>query len=84
MKIPSAFLCELWSARRSLVHLADCNVSAMVIARSPCSGGPLRAGNQAQEAGRHPSQYMDAKGVIPLDCERASPSASESDSASLR
>ena len=54
----------------------------MVIARSPCSGGPLREGNRSWEAGRY-LWYINAKGVISLDRKRVSPSASESDSASL-
>ena len=42
----------IWCARISLVRLADCEVSAMVIACSPCNGGPLREGNQPWEADR--------------------------------
>jgi len=55
----------------------------MVIARSPCSGGPLREGNLAQEAGRSPDIRLGAKEVAPLDCKRVSPSGSEPCLASL-
>jgi len=73
----------VWCARISLVRLADCKVSAMVIACSPCNGGPLRAGNQAWEADRQSEITLVAKGLGTLDCERMSPSESEPDSASL-
>ena len=55
----------------------------MVIACSPCSGGPLWEGNRTREADRYSSKHMDTKGAIPPDRERVSPSASEPDSASL-
>ncbi len=56
----------------------------MVIARSPCSGGPLCEGNRTQEAGRSPPARWEAKEVEPLDCKCVSPSESEPVSASLR
>ena len=56
----------------------------MIIACSPCSGGPLREGNRSREAGRSPPERWEAKEVEPLDCERVSLSESEPVSASLR
>ena len=54
----------------------------MVIARSPCSGGPPCEGNRAREAGRSPP-CAGAKGLTAPDRERVSPSESEPVSASL-
>jgi hypothetical protein len=55
----------------------------MGIARSPCSGGPLREGNRTQEADRRLGTNLVAKGLGALDCERVSLSVSEPESASL-
>jgi len=55
----------------------------MVIARSPCSGGPLWEGNRPEEADWRSGFGWSARWVNPTDCERASPSVSEPDSASL-
>jgi len=55
----------------------------MVIACSPCSGGPLCKGNRAWEADRWSGMNPDCEVVKATDRERASPSVSEPDSASL-